>query len=113
MVTVLALVGPLACALAGPSRRRIATSPELWVAGTVALAYSGCVAILFPDYAARMLPLVMAVYLPARLDLPSLLTLPISLVWASMALIFVRAEGWKDPLGRVLILASAGGAASP
>ncbi len=107
-VFALAFVGPLIFCLSAAARSRPWRYPELWVAATTVLAYGGAAMLFYPEYSTRVWPLMVGIYLPARLDLVTLLMLPTFLLWATLAGLFCWFGWCTDPLGRVLTAASAG-----
>ena len=97
----------------GGGRAR-AIGPEWLAAGLIVVAYALTVALAFPRYLSDMLPLLSAVYLPARESWTNLVWGPIVLMPALMAVLAVHVEGahlLRTPAGAML-LAAAGFAAA-
>lgn len=107
-VFALAFVGPVLLCWHNQSWRSVAGMVEAWIAGAVAIAYAGAVLVLWPDFSAHVLPLIVAIYVPARRDLLTLFALPVFWLWLTLAVTFWWVRTHADRLGLVLIVASAG-----
>ena len=106
----LALVGPMFYLIRRQPWRDALRQPETCIAAGLAALYGLGVILLVPDFSARVLPLVMRVYVPARLPALELVTQPTVIILAGLVFAFWRlgrATG-EDVVGRVLILASLG-----
>ena len=106
-VFALAFVGPLLWCWRCRSWRTVLTMPEAWIAGVLALGYGMAVLVFCPDFSARVLPLVLAIYVPARLDLITLFELPVLWIWLVLAATALWV-GRRDGLVITLIAASLG-----
>ena len=109
-IFALGLVGPMAYLVQRIGWREALRQPETCLAGFIAVIYGFGVVLLAPDFTTRVLPLVMTIYLPARLPVFDLLCHPTVLVWLGFCCAFchLRRSIGKDVVGDVLILASAG-----
>lgn len=107
---VLALIGPIFNLLRCRSWREVFREPELCIAGCLASFYGLGIVLLVPDFTARVLPLVMRVYVPARLSLLELTLQSTVLVWAALCYGFwrLRRPNGNCPVGDTLIFASVG-----
>ncbi len=106
-IFALALAGPAILAMRGRPWRDILKLHELWIAAAVVIAYGAAVALLLPDYASRMLPLLIEVYLPARTPFGILLALPTTALWFALLASYWQVDH-EAPLGQGLALASIG-----
>lgn len=107
-VFCLAFVGPVLLCWHGRSWRSVAGMVEAWIAGAVVIAYAGAVLSLYPDFSAHVLPLLVAIYVPARLDLLTLFALPVFWLWLTLVVTFCWVRTPVDRLGLVLVVASVG-----
>lgn len=89
---------------------RATFSPENLTAGITALLYLAFVFAAFPEFNRTVLPLVLALYVPATAPLTTMLTSPSTVFWVFGASIAVLLAGRKaaDPIPAVLLLASLG-----
>jgi hypothetical protein len=65
--------------------RAAVRAPEYYAAAAVGLAYVACVGPFFPDYVARVMPVGVAIYMPAREGLLALAASPGAMLFLSIA----------------------------
>lgn len=113
-IFALGLVGPALGLTATRGPIRLVRSGELWLAGGLAAVYGAAVLLVLPDFAERMLPIALAVYVPARVPVWLMLTEPGVVIWACTGIVVVWSglrQGFA-PLVTVPLASSAGFAAT-
>src|SRR5580704_5369308 len=106
-VGVAAAVVAAACAA---KSWRVLFAVECWIAGAIVAAYGAVVMIEFPHFAADMVPLAAAMYLPIRISWATFVSLPVLPIWALTvgATLYFRGRGGIDARYGILLAASAG-----
>jgi hypothetical protein len=89
---------------------RVLFGVECWVAGAIVAAYGAVVMIEFPHFAADMVPLAAAMYLPIRVSWETFVSLPVLPIWVLTvgAILYFRGRGGIDARYGILLAASAG-----
>jgi hypothetical protein len=103
------LIGVLACALAWRTRSvRALFVLENCVAAALLALYGAVVWVAFPEFLSQTVPLVSAVYVPNRLDLPTMLFAWVSILWVCIIAMVAMAGALRrrDALTGVLLTMS-------
>lgn len=106
------IIGILSCALAWRARSlRPFFTLENCVAAALLAAYGGVLWIEFPEFISQTVPLVSAVYVPNRLDLPTMLFASVSILWVCILAMIAMAGAFRrcDALTGVLLTMSGAG----
>ena len=104
----LALLAPLVQLFRDRSWRAVLAAWEMWIAVALAALYALSVAVFYPDYAARIVPLLVSIYIPARIPLLELVTSPPVWIFIPLAYTYCRTRSADESIGLALILASLG-----
>ena len=109
-IFALAVLGPVLCLLLRQGWRAVLSASELWIGAVFAVAYGAGIVLLLPAFAHTMLPIAVAVYVPAKLPLTELLGSRGLSIWLLIA--YLLAARWilfgLEALPTVLLVASAG-----
>jgi hypothetical protein len=103
------MIGVLSCALAWRARSlRPFFTLENCVAAALLAAYGAVLWIEFPEFLSQTVPLVSAVYVPNRLDLPTMLFASVSILWVCVLAMIAMAGAFRrcDALTGVLLTMS-------
>jgi hypothetical protein len=89
-------IGILSCTLAWRARSVGALfTLENCIAASLLAVYGAVLWTEFPEFFSQTMPLVTAVYVPNRLDLPTMLFAPVSILWVSIIAVVAGAGAWR------------------
>jgi hypothetical protein len=103
------MIGILSCALAWRVRSALALfTSENCIAVALLAVYGAIVWIEFPEFLSQTVPLVTAVYVPNRLDIPTMLFASVSILWVCIIAMIAVAGAFRrsDALIGVLLTMS-------